>query len=32
MVLLGDVAHVDARFGMFGDSGNLDTRLVHRLH
>jgi hypothetical protein len=29
MVLLGDEAHVDARFGPFGDSTNLDTRLVH---
>jgi hypothetical protein len=26
MVLLGDVAQVDARFGMFGDSANLDAR------
>ena len=25
MVLLGDVAHVEARFGPFGDSANLDT-------
>jgi hypothetical protein len=25
MVLLGDVAQVDARFGMFGDSANLDA-------
>jgi hypothetical protein len=24
MVLLGDEAHVDARFGPFGDSANLD--------
>jgi hypothetical protein len=29
MVLLGDEAQVDARFGPFGDSTNLDTRLVH---
>jgi hypothetical protein len=29
MVLLGDEAQVDARFGPFGDSANLDTRLVH---
>jgi hypothetical protein len=31
MVLLGDEAQVDARFGLFGDSANLDARLVHRL-
>jgi hypothetical protein len=31
MVLLGDDAHVEARFGSFGDSANLDTRLVHCL-
>jgi hypothetical protein len=29
MVLLGDEAQVDARFGLFGDSPNLDARLVH---
>jgi hypothetical protein len=29
MVLLGDEAQVDARFGPFGDSADLDTRLVH---
>jgi hypothetical protein len=29
MVLLGDKAHVDARFGPLGDSANLDARLVH---
>jgi hypothetical protein len=29
MVLLVDEAQVDARFGLFGDSPNLDTRLVH---
>jgi hypothetical protein len=29
MALLGDVAQVDARFGPFGDSTNLDARLVH---
>jgi hypothetical protein len=28
MVLLGDEAQVDARFGPFGDSANLDARLV----
>jgi hypothetical protein len=26
MVLLGDVAQADARFGMFGDSANLDAK------
>jgi hypothetical protein len=26
---LGDEAQVDARFGPFGDSANLDARLVH---
>jgi hypothetical protein len=26
MVLLGDEAQVDARFGLFGDSANLDAR------
>jgi hypothetical protein len=31
MVLLGDDAKVEARFGPFGDSANLDTRLVHCL-
>jgi hypothetical protein len=29
MVLLRDVAQVEARFGTFGDSVSLDTRLVH---
>jgi hypothetical protein len=29
MVLLGDEALVDARLGPFGDSANLDARLVH---
>jgi hypothetical protein len=29
MVLLGDEAQVDARLGPFGDSTNLDSRLVH---
>jgi hypothetical protein len=29
MVLLGDEAQVDACFGPFGDSPNLDARLVH---
>jgi hypothetical protein len=29
MVLLGDEAQVDASFGPFEDSANLDARLVH---
>jgi hypothetical protein len=29
MVPLGDEARVDAHFGSFGDSVNLDARLVH---
>jgi hypothetical protein len=28
MVLLGDEAQVDARFGLFGDSANLDAAMV----
>jgi hypothetical protein len=28
MVLLGDEAQVDARFGLFGDSANLDRCMV----
>jgi hypothetical protein len=28
---LGDDAHVEAHFDPFGDSANLDTRLVHCL-
>jgi hypothetical protein len=31
MVLLGDMAQVDAHFGLFEDSANLDARLVHGL-
>jgi hypothetical protein len=31
MVLLGDEAQVEACFGPFGDSINLDARLVHSL-
>ena len=31
MVLLGDEAQVEAHFGTFGDSANLDARSVHRL-
>jgi hypothetical protein len=29
MVLQGDEAQLDARFGPFGDSADLDARLVH---
>jgi hypothetical protein len=29
MVLLGDEAQVDARFGLFGDRANLDARWMH---
>jgi hypothetical protein len=29
MVLQGDEAQVDAHFGPFGDSANLDARLEH---
>jgi len=32
MALLGDEAQVEARFGPFGDSANLDARRVHRLN
>jgi hypothetical protein len=31
MVLLGDEAQVEARSSTFGDSANLDARLVHCL-
>ena len=31
MVLLGDEAEVEASFGLFGDSANLDARSVHGL-
>jgi hypothetical protein len=31
MHLLGDVGHVEARFGPFRDSANLDVRYVHGL-
>jgi hypothetical protein len=31
-VLLGDIGHVEARFGPFGDSINLDARWVNGLH
>ena len=32
MVLLRDEAQVEASFGSFGDSANLDERSVHGLH
>ena len=31
MVLLGDEAQLEARFGLFGDGANLDARQVHGL-
>jgi len=31
-VLLDEEAQVEVRFGLFGDSANLDARLVHGLH
>jgi hypothetical protein len=31
MVLLGDKAQLENHFGLFGDSANLDARLVHGL-
>ena len=31
MELLSDMGRVESRFGPFGDSANLDTKLVHRL-
>ena len=31
MVLIGDEAQLEARFGPFGDSANLDARSVHGL-
>ena len=32
MILLGKGAQVEAQFALFGDSANLDARLVHELH
>jgi hypothetical protein len=32
MELLGDMGCVQAHFGLFGDSANLDARYVHGLH
>jgi hypothetical protein len=31
MILLGDEAQVEARFSPFGDSANIEARLVHDL-
>jgi hypothetical protein len=31
MLLLGDVGHVEAHFGPFGDRINLEARYVHGL-
>jgi hypothetical protein len=31
MALLGDEAQGEGRFSLFGDSANLDVRLVHAL-
>ena len=31
MVLLGDEAQLEARFGPFGDSANLEIRSLHGL-
>jgi hypothetical protein len=30
-ILVGDEAQVDARFGLYGDTANLDARYVHGL-
>ena len=32
MVLLAEEAQEEARFGLFGDSANLDSRQLHGLH
>ena len=32
MVLLGDEAQLEARFGLFGDGAKFDARSVHGLH
>ena len=32
MILLGEEAHVESWFSLFGDSSNLDARYVHGLH
>jgi hypothetical protein len=32
IVLLAEESQVDAQFGLFGDSANLDARYMHGLH
>ena len=32
MELLDDVCHMESRFGLFGDSANLDARQMHGFH
>ena len=32
MELLGDVGHVESRFGLFGDGVSVGARQVHGLH
>ena len=32
MILLGKGAQVEAQFALFGDSANLDARLLHGFH
>jgi hypothetical protein len=32
MELIGDVGHVESRFGPFGESVSVGARLVHDLH
>jgi hypothetical protein len=31
MELLGDMGHLESRFGLFGDSGSVSARMVHDL-
>jgi hypothetical protein len=32
MELVGDVGHVESRFGPFGNSVSIGTREIHNLH
>jgi hypothetical protein len=32
MGLLGDIGHLESRFGLFGDSVSVNARQVHGLH
>ena len=32
MIILGEEAQVEGQFDLFGDSANLNARLVHGLH